>query len=200
MYDVTKEKWGFLREHSTAKDINGLDKDTGLHRTGLDKYLEVIFPNENWIHDKGFESDGKKYRIRPDYRCDNKKLIIEFDGVQHFTKPDRIMQDDINQKIYEDNGFTVIRIPYFIQLTNDVVKKLFGVTINEKLFNPEIPSLGAFGENSPAYLCPAGLKRMARIYKQFPQQYKVNIEALKAVNNGYLTGVGLLEEEYNRLP
>lgn len=199
MYDVTKEKWGFLREHSKTKDINERDPDTGLHRTGLDEYLKVIFPQENWTQNKWFRYGTNKHII-PDFRNDNLKLIIEFDGILHFTKPDQIMKDDHNQKIYESYHYKVIRIPYFIQLTNDVVEKLFGVTLTEKLFNPDIPSLGAFGKNSPAYLCPAGLKRMARIYKQFPQQYKVNIKALKAVNNEYLTGVGLLEEEYNRLP
>lgn len=38
-------KWGFLRETSELATKAGKDKDTGLHRTGLDDYLKVIFPD-----------------------------------------------------------------------------------------------------------------------------------------------------------
>jgi hypothetical protein len=38
------EKWGFLRETKVMAKNAGIDKDTGLHRTGLEEYLEVIFP------------------------------------------------------------------------------------------------------------------------------------------------------------
>lgn len=32
-----------------------------------------------------------------------------------------------NQELYESYGYKVVRIPYFIQLSNEVVEKLFGV-------------------------------------------------------------------------
>lgn len=188
-----------MRESSKSKDIKGLDPDTKLHRTGLEKYLEVIFPGVEWIHDKGFEHNGVKYKKRPDYRNAQENIIIEFDGLQHYTNPDRIRQDVENEKLYRSCGYNVIRIPYFIQLTNDVVFKMFGVTVDDVLFNPNIPSMGINGKNSPAYTCPAGLKRMAREFKKYPQQYEVNLQALKDFNNDYLTGVSMLEEEYNRL-
>ena len=34
-------KWGFLRETSNAAQEAGIDKDTGLHRTGLEEYREI---------------------------------------------------------------------------------------------------------------------------------------------------------------
>lgn len=52
-YTPDKEKWGYLREHS--QNASGTDSLTGLHRTGLDEYLAVIYPKVNdWIHDKAF--------------------------------------------------------------------------------------------------------------------------------------------------
>jgi hypothetical protein len=39
-------KWGFLRETSELAKKAGKDKDTGLHRTGLEDYLKVIFPQQ----------------------------------------------------------------------------------------------------------------------------------------------------------
>ena len=76
-----------LREHSSK--TNGKDSLTGLHRTSLDEYLFVIFLNTNdWIHDQMFgEHNGVKYRIRPDYRSDSLKLIVEFDGLPHYQDP-----------------------------------------------------------------------------------------------------------------
>lgn len=39
-----------------------------------------------------------------------------------------------------------------------------------------MPSLGLKGKNSPAYLCYEGIKRMAKEFKQFPEQYEVNLK------------------------
>ena len=53
MLDPKKEKWGFLRETEESAKKAGVDPDTGLHRTGLEKYLKVIYPMVNdWIHDQ----------------------------------------------------------------------------------------------------------------------------------------------------
>ena len=196
-----KRQWGFLRE--TPKDAlkAGIDTDTGLIRTGLNEYLDVIFPDvHDWVHNKNFgEHNGQKYKIRPDYRSETLKLIIEFDGLPHYTNPDVIEKDMINQKIYESCGYKVVRIPYFIQLSNDVVEKLFGVSVKEPLFDASFPSLGINGRHSPAYLCPAGIKRMAKDFLEFPEQYEVNIKALKKANNPALSGVDFLEDEMAKL-
>lgn len=68
--------------------------------------------------------------------------MIEFDGVQHYQKPERIKADVENQRLYEELGYKVVRIPYFIQLSNDVVRQMFGRVISEPLFDDRIPSMG----------------------------------------------------------
>jgi len=195
------KKWGFLRETKSKAQKAGLDKDTGLHRTGLDEYLNVIFPETNdWIHDKALGTiDGVSYLIRPDYRSESLKLIIEFDGLQHYTKPDNIKKDIEKDELYRKSGYNIIRIPYFIQLSNKAVKSLFGVDVDEELFDDTISSLGILGNNSPAYLCPAGLERMAKEFLDFPEQYRANIEFLKKQNNPFKSGVSYLEKEYNQI-
>lgn len=199
-----KEKWGFLRETKEAALKAGIDKATGLVRTGLDEYLKVIFPQDNnWIHDKtiGKSLDGKKLRARPDYRNEKLRLIVEFDGVQHYTSPERIRRDVSNTEKYKRLGYRVVRIPYFIQLTTDAVNKLFADVLEhkfaKKLFNPKYASLSTVN-GAPAWLCPSGLERMAKEFAKFPEQYEVNIDALKNCNDEYLTGAGLLEAAYKR--
>jgi len=202
MKNKKKNKWGFLRETAEMAKKAGIDKDTGLHRTGLDEYLKAIFPRtKDWIHDKTLgEVNGKVYKSRPDYRSESLKLIIEFDGLQHYTKPDIIEKDFKLTEIYAKLGYKVVRIPYFIQLTNKAVKILFGVeVVEEELFDEKIPSLGIQGLNTPAYLCPAGVKRMAKEFKKFPEQYNTNIEFLKKQNDPFRSGVEFLEKEFNSI-
>ena len=186
-----KNKWGFLRETSALAKKAGIDKDTGLHRTGLEDYLQVIFPHiDDWIHDKVLgKVNDVRYRSRPDYRSENLKLIVEFDGLQHYTKPDIIEKDLKTTELYQNFGYKVVRIPYFIQLSNKAVKTLFDVNVSEELFDETISSLGIKSQNTPAYLCPAGLKRMAEEFMKFPEQYKTNIDFLKKQNDPYRSGV-----------
>ncbi|MGM9809919.1 MAG: DUF559 domain-containing protein [Paludibacteraceae bacterium] len=189
-------KWGFLRETRAAAKKAGTDADTGVKRTGLEDYLAVIFPEVNadeWIHDKPFGNhNGKNYLIRPDYRCDRLNLIIEFDGVQHYQNPDVIRKDINNENIYKSAGYEVVRIPYFIQLTNEVVKIMFDRDINEVLFDSSIPSMGVKGRNTPAYCCPAGIKRMKKDFEKYPQQREVNMKALQEIDDDYLSGINLI--------
>jgi len=192
---TSKTKWGFLRETAIKAKKAGIDSATGLHRTGLEDYLKVIYPTINdWIHDKALgDINGKKYLMRPDYRSENLKLIVEFDGLQHYTNPDIIENDIKNTNLYKKFGYKVVRIPYFIQLTNKAVNTLFGINVEQKLFDVETPSLSYMGRNTPAYLCLAGVKRMKEEFGMFPEQYKTNICFLKKQNDPFKTGVEFLE-------
>lgn len=193
-----EQKWGFLRETENMARKAGIDKDTGLHRTGLEEYLKIIFPEvDDWVHDKALGTVNEiKYRSRPDYRSEKLKLIIEFDGIQHYTKPDIIEKDIRNTELYITLGYKVVRIPYFIQLTNKAVKTLFDIEVSEKLFDEKISSLGIQGQNTPAYLCPAGVERMAKEFTKFPEQYKTNVDFLKKQNVPFKSGIEYLEREF----
>ena len=195
------KKWGFLRETDAMAKKAGIDKDTGLHRTGLEDYLKLIFPKtEDWIHDKALgKINDTNCKCRPDYRSEELKLIIEFDGLPHYTNPDIIEKDLKNTELYTSFGYKVVRIPYFIQLTNKAVKTLFDVEVLENLFDESISSLGIKGRNTPAYLCIAGITRMAVEFKKFPEQYKTNIDSLKKQNDSFKSGVEYLENEYKNV-
>ena len=200
-FNIENEKWGYLRETAEAAIKAGPDVNTGLHRTGLEEYLAVIFPDvSDWVHDKTIPNlpEGVTCRKRPDYRSEELKTIIEFDGVQHFETPKQIKEDIEATKLYESFGYNVVRIPFFLQLTNLYVKEIFNVDVDEKLFNPEIPSIGLQGTN-PATLCYAGIQRMAQYFVAHPEQYITNLKYLKSFDDDYMTGASLLEDEYDRL-
>lgn len=103
------------------------------------------------------------------------------------------MKDIEHYTFYYRSGYKLIRIPYFIQLTNNVVSKLFGVKVSQELFPENIPSLSIENRNTPAFLCFEGIRRMSNEFLMFPEQLKVNLDYLKSLENDYLTGVSLLE-------
>ena len=128
--------WGFIRETRGIAKKAGIDEDTGVPRTGLEEYLSVIFPNVcDWVHDQttGLCLNGKRVKTRPDYRSETLKMIIEIDGLPHYTSPAIIKMDAANTSFYENNGYKVVRIPYFIQLSNRAVKTIFDVEVEEQL-------------------------------------------------------------------
>ena len=174
--------FGFLRETEAMAQKAGKDVKTGICRTGLETYLSFIFPNcKDWIHDRplGIVINGKKCMKRPDYRSDSLRLIVEFDGLLHYQKPTNILTDKQNSILYQSAGYTVIRIPYFIQLTKINVERLFGVKCDIELFPENVCSLCVENENTPAFLCLEGIRRMAREFYQFPDKYEMEIMHLK---------------------
>lgn len=56
---------------------------------------------------------------------------------------------------------------------------MFDVDVSEPLFESSIPSMAISGANTPAFLCPAGVERMAHELVKYPLQLKVNLDALK---------------------
>ena len=175
--------WGYLRETSDKAESAGDDCVTHLCRTGLEKYLHAIFPGIiDWVHDKVLPArrNTEKRRFRPDYRSEELNLIVEFDGSPHFTKP-TVREDFEKTRYYQRMGYNVVRIPYFIQLTKNSVKKYFDVDVKTDLFDGGYSSLyGDGGCWMPPYICPFGLMRMALEFVRFPEQYEVNRIAMEA--------------------
>ncbi len=194
---MTKQ-WGYVRETIAQATEAGNDPDTNLPRTGLPEYLNVIFPEvTDWKHNTSLKTpDGKLYH--PDYRSESLKMIIEFDGTGHYQNPSQILKDIGHTKTYKQMGYKVIRIPYFIQLTNEVVKTMFGVDVQEELFDPNVASMGEKGENTPAFLCYEGIRRMAYEFTKYETQYTTNVEALRKMDK-FLTALGVLEKEHETM-
>lgn len=195
--------WGYLRETTEMALEAGVDPANGMPRTGLDEYLKEIFPETtDWIHDKPIKMvNGKKCRYRPDYRSESLKLIIEYDGVQHYTSPKQIRDDEERTALYTEGGYKVVRIPYFIQLSQKVVNRMFGKDVGE-LFDDDIASMSIESiktnhPNTPAFMCPAGIARMAKEFHEYsPEQYETNIRFLIGENDEFLTGALFLQKAY----
>lgn len=180
--------FGFVRE--TEKQALNEDTETRIIKTGLDTYLKYILPQtSDWVHDKAFPN----MRIRPDYRSDTLKLIVEFDGLPHFTSRDVYLKDIEKTKKYESYGYRVVRIPLYINLTTKVINTLFGLNLDQVFFDKDI---SPFNENfQPNCFCLSGLNRMAKDFLSIaPEQIQtmmVSIKDLSPDEYKYLQTLGL---------
>ena len=129
---ITNERGSNLLNHntmiSTKKDnkldwAKNIEMSKYLNETKLGEELKIIFPNFVFIHNKCVPNS--ELRTRPDYRCDELKLIIEFDGDRHYREAQKIKREEEKNEAYTQMGYNVIRIPYFVQLSTEVIKNLF---------------------------------------------------------------------------
>lgn len=205
------EKYGYLREKNIiAENLNNKYPNDKIGWTGLSEYLKEIYPNVNdWVTDKIIPKDlqcGSSYKYRPDFRSQQLKMIIEFDGLQHYSNPTRIDADKKRDDRLAKMGYKVIRIPFFIQLTRTVIKEMFNVDINNDMFQNNIPSFGINLKDNcaesgcPSYLCRKGLIRMANDFTKYPEQYEINIKYLKENDpEDNFSDWKVLEKYYNEI-
>jgi hypothetical protein len=73
-----------------------------------------------------------KRRFRPDYRSERHKLIVEFDGDQHYRSAKHVIEDRAREQVFIDAGYRVVRIPYFVQMTEPVIGYLFGDLVTDR--------------------------------------------------------------------
>lgn len=122
-----------------------------------------LFPGNEFIRDKIVP--GSNSLKRPDFRCDELNLIIEFDGPQHYTNSRVILGDYEKDLLYSKFGYKIVRIPNFIQLEPRTIPILFGFEADWKLEFPH----GFISKNvtTPADFCELGVQRFKKDLLKF---------------------------------
>lgn len=137
-----------------------------LTEENLGSFLKERFPEGNWIRDKSVPNSGVRYR--PDYRNDFYKLIVEFNGIAHYSSPKRIVADEKKRALFTTLGYEVIEIPYFIQLNSETIThvfKNFEISLNPFLYYPQ----GFISTECPlpAEFCDLGILRFKQEFSMF---------------------------------
>lgn len=84
-------------------------------------YIQYFFFGNDII----FNKQLKDTKYRPDILIPERKLVIEFDGPTHYTDNNVILNDELRDKTMQELGYTIIRIPNFIQFTKNEMQYLF---------------------------------------------------------------------------
>jgi len=147
-----------------------------LTETILGRELKIIFPDTTFIHDKTVPNSGLK--TRPDYRSQELKLIVEFDGDQHYRTVQKIKREEKKSDTYRQMGYKVIRIPYFIQLSTQTIKNLFDKEIDYEQTFPH----GFVSDKviMPADFCEMGIRKFLTDLIQFDYIKGDIVESLKS--------------------
>jgi len=119
-------RWKYLRE----SDVKYFDPN---RNTPLKEYLSYIFNGYDFVYNSNVpkdvvfnrNKDAKLRRYKPDARCEELNLIVEFDGIAHYQDPQVVLNDRERDDYFESLGYIVVRIPYWIQLSNEVIYHLF---------------------------------------------------------------------------
>lgn len=159
-----------------AREIKSKPNVQYLTQENLLRYLQLVYPEVNdWIIDKPF---SKEIKLRPDYRSDTLKIIVEFDGFQHYTNASNIIKDINRDKLFLEKGYKVIRVPYFIQACEYTLKVLFGrdVKLEQKFAHGFISKLSTC--YLPASFCNLGLQIFYKNLEQFKEIKNEIIESL----------------------
>ncbi|AVT59756.1 MULTISPECIES: DUF559 domain-containing protein [Pectobacterium] len=148
-----------------------------LTEQNLGVFLKEIAPELQFIHDKAVPGACNKRR-RPDYRCDSQKLIIEFDGDAHYCKAQRVIIDKEKDLDYMGLGYTIFRIPYFIQLTEEMIGGIFrkNITFTQRYPHGFIDSKAVL----PADFCELGIKRFLDDLERFSEYRNDVINSLRS--------------------
>ena len=154
-----------------------------LTEDSLGEILKLIY-NEIPVRDKAYPS----HRFRPDYRFEKEKVIVEFDGYRHYSVSSVILKDYRTTKLMEDDGYKVIRIPYFVQMSSDIIKLLFNKDVEYAQTFPH-----GFVDKSallPSDFCSIGVERFMDDLNRFEI---IEDEIIKSMDELVSSGKDFLE-------
>ena len=133
-----------------VKNFKEFIKKHGDLTNGLGKCLEIFFKKKFKGGSKNKElrvyeiKNGKK--LGQPFRCDwyakikDKHVVFEFNGNHHYQSSFKILTDWRKHEVLSDpdrndhrKKFIIFKIPYYMQLTKDYAKYLFGDLAKEKL-------------------------------------------------------------------
>lgn len=141
----------------------------------LEKHLSNIYPNCNIVRNRKVpQSDTLS---RPDFRIDKHNLLIEFDGYRHYSSTKQIKKDIQNENIYNRLGYRMIRIPYFVQLSRQIVNLLFDVDYHTNNNYPH----GFIDKKAllPADFCELGVERFKNDLNKFKPIKPIILKSLQ---------------------
>ena len=147
-----------------------------LTEKGLKQILLDLFPQDELICDRKV-SGSINARMRPDFRFPERKLIIEFDGYHHYSVAKRVLTDRDKDNDYKSLGYSIFRIPYFIQMSSNLLEMIFKKEINFR----QVYKNGFIDEKAmlPADYCELGIKLFEEDLKRFEYCKKDIVDSLK---------------------
>lgn len=91
----------------------------------LESALKQLVGEENWVGRELRVPDSRR-RWDMAYKIKGKTTVVEFDGNQHYWDSLKIKVDKEKDAVAHSLGYTVVRVPYWVQLTSETALYYFG--------------------------------------------------------------------------
>jgi len=96
----------------------------------------------------------------------DRTVVVEFDGDEHYRNTLKIKADNEKDAVAREQGFKVVRVPYWVQLDTPMLKHWFGIdAVIEQAFPHGFISTKIF----PASYCAMGILRFERELAALPE-------------------------------
>ncbi len=183
-------KWKYLRETS-SKYFNPS------RNTTLQEYLEAIYPGIEFEYQSSIKKNELPENTEPKrYVCDaiskDLHLVVEFDGLNHYNDTQICLNDIKRDEWFKSLNYRTIRIPYWIQLSKDVIETLFDIVVTQEFcqldysfYDPEHNRVNF--NILPGNMCELGRRRFIREFNNF------NLETRLQVYNDIMKCIGAVD-------
>jgi hypothetical protein len=99
-------------------------------------------------------------------------VLVEYDGDEHYCHTLKIKGDHEKDKLARENGMSLIRVPYWVQLDNITVRHYFGI---EAEIEQSFPHGFITTKFFPASFCELGIARFMQELQSLPPQVKTAV-------------------------
>ena len=134
----------------------------------LESALKQMVGEENWCGRELRVPDSKK-RWDMAYQIQGHTTIVEFDGDQHYWDSLKIKVDAEKDAVANSLGYSVVRIPYWVQLTTETAQHYFGI---EAQISQNFPHGFITTKIFPASFSEMGVSRFSREFSALPENTK----------------------------
>jgi len=164
--------------------------------------LKIIFPECEILaqHPFSYQTRPRKASWKVDYYIPEKKLVVEYDGPDHYTNIWKIKRDVTKDKYFSKDDFKIVRIPYWLQIQSSVSDYLFSCQLSKETENEiakqiykvsdvsEIMYSGLYqSQNTPANFIEKGRERFKNEFNSAP---KIVQESVRTTLKAYIHRVG----------
>jgi very-short-patch-repair endonuclease len=147
-----------------------------INEGNVELLLDCLFPGFPFAFNKRVPGSPLR-RFKADFRNDDRKLIVEFDGDSHFRSAAVLFRDQRKDADYGSLGYTIVRIPYFIQPSVLTIERWFQVKTSYRQRFPH----GFIHPKAclPAEYCWLGIQKFESVLRRFPEIQKEIVDSLK---------------------
>jgi hypothetical protein len=142
-----------------------------LTEDSLADVLLKIFPGSTWIRNKAFPGES----FRPDFRCEELKLVVEYNGHLHYTDPNSVGNDALKKTVVQQRGYTHVEVPYWIQLDSEMTSHYFGRGVVGDYSNGFPQGFISAKCRMPAEYCSLGARRFVLELDSLPPSTKAAV-------------------------